>query len=168
MCLAPLNWSKPAGRAAFSLSAPGLSGLFTQRGKEVCRQKTPCCSHSLRSNGSGSGVVVYSLESQAPLRKQTPLPPFWPQSVIFKTASRLQLSGGMARKWACLSRRRKVKGAQTDRGWLCAREWPANVQGHQATILVSVPGAPAAVAWEVSSGRSGLADIFGSWRAVGT
>lgn len=36
-------------------------------------------------------------------------------------------------------------------------------------ILVSVPGAPAAVAWEVSSGRSGLAaDVFGSWRAVGT
>ena len=37
-------------------------------------------------------------------------------------------------------------------------------RGHQAMILVFVPGTPAAVAWEVLFSRSGIAaDVFGSW-----
>lgn len=37
-------------------------------------------------------------------------------------------------------------------------------RGHQAMILISVLGASAALAWEVSSGQSGIAaDICGFW-----
>lgn len=37
-------------------------------------------------------------------------------------------------------------------------------RGHQAMILISVPGASAAVVWEVASRRSGIAaDILGLW-----
>lgn len=104
-----------------SLSAFGLSGLFTQRGKDVRAGRRHRVAPTAFA-AAGGGGCLQSGEPRSFKETQTPYPRFWPQSVIVKTASRLQLSGGAALgdELVSLSQREKLKEGRWTAA-LCSR-----------------------------------------------